>query len=193
MSVLLHDIAKPHTTENQMKNGRMTITSHGHEAMGGIVAREFLESIGFNEELIDPICKLIENHLAGVNISLIPSQSGKIKAVKKLSRRLFPATIKQLLYIMQADTRGRGEASESKVPTGYKEISEIANELTVSEGKYEYILMGRHLIEAGLPPSDMFGLILKASYDAQENGVFNNLEEGKKWLSNYLVLNTNNA
>lgn len=187
LSTLLHDIAKPHTTENQMKNGRMTITSHGHEAMGGIVAREFLESIGFNEELIDPICKLIENHLAGVNISLIPSQSGKVKAVKKLSRRLFPATIKQLLLLMDADKNGRGGITHV-IPEGYNDIKQIADELIVTESKYEYILMGRHLIDEGLIPSESFGIILKKSQEAQENGEFNDLKGGLKWLKEYLKI-----
>lgn len=183
LATLLHDIAKPHTSEEVMKNGRMTITSHGHEATGGIVAREFLESIGFHEELIDPICKLIENHLAGVNISLITSQSGKVKAVKKLSRRLFPATIKQLLFLMMADTRGRGEASESKTPTGFKEIADIANELSVTESTYEYIIKGRHLIEwFNMKPSPNFGVWISKANEAQENGIFSDLEGGKSWL-----------
>lgn len=186
MSTLLHDVAKPPTTKEEIKRGRMTITSNGHEAMGGVMAREFLEGIGFYDELITPICKLIENHLAGVNISLIPSQSGKVKAVKKLSRRLFPATINQLLFLMMADTRGRGEASESKVPTGYKEISEIAQELTITNNQYEYLLMGRHLIQKGMKPSQEFGIILKKSYEAQENGQFNDVDGAVKWLEEYL-------
>jgi len=188
MSILLHDIAKPNTTEEQMKNGRMTITSHGHEQLGGVMANEFLSRIGFHESLITPISNIIANHLAGVSIIQITSPSGKVKAVKKLSKRLFPATIKQLLYVMDADTNGRG-GTELKEPTGAKEITEIATDLVITDKQYEYILMGRHLIEAGLKPSASFGILLKVSYEAQENGEFSNVDEAKIWLDEYLKKN----
>lgn len=185
MATLMHDIAKPYCTEEQMKRGRMTITSNGHEEMGATVARKFLESIGFHESLILPICNLVANHLAGVNISMINALSGKTKAVKKLSRKLHPANIQQLLYIMDADTNGRG-SNEIKEPTGAKDIREIASQITVVTKQYEYLLMGRHLIEKGLKPSSKFSEILKESYSAQENGEFDNIEGAKEWLNNYL-------
>ena len=47
--------------------------------------------------------------------------------------------------------------------------------------------MGRHLIEAGLKPSEKFGTILKASYEAQENGKFSDVEGAKEWLKNNLA------
>lgn len=190
MATLLHDIAKPATTEHKLKRGRMTITSEGHEEMGGVIAREFLTSIGFHDDLITPICNLIANHLAGVNISMITALSGRVKAVKKLSRRLHPATIQQLLYIMDADTNGRDADLQDwnmrKIPTGASEIKDIAHTLTLTEKQYEYILMGRHLIEAGLKPSQEFGVILKASYEAQEDGIFNDILGAKIWLNKYL-------
>lgn len=185
MATLLHDIAKPQTTEEQMKNGRMTITSNGHEAMGGVVAKKFLSGIGFSDDLIHPICNIIANHLAGVNISAITSTAGQVKAVKKLSRRLFPATIKQLLCVMAADTNGRG-GTEYKAPAGGNEIIEIAMNLKVTEKQYEYVLMGRHLIEAGLKPGTDFKIILNASYTAQENGEFSDVDGAKKWLAEFL-------
>ena len=190
MSVLLHDIAKPYCTEHKMKRGRMTVTSEGHEEMGGVYGRAFLEILGFNEDLIDPICKLVANHLAGVNISTITVFSGQVKAVKKLSRRLHPATIEQLLYVMDADTNGRGDDLEDwnrrRIPTGARDIKDIADGISVITKQYEYILMGRHLIEAGLKPSAEVGVILKASYDAQENGEFCDIDGAKKWLHKHL-------
>jgi tRNA nucleotidyltransferase (CCA-adding enzyme) len=185
MATLLHDIAKPQTTEEQMKNDRMTITSHGHEAMGGVVAKKFLSGIGFSDELSYPICNLIANHLAGVNISVITSLAGQVKAVKKLSRRLHPATITQLLCVMEADTNGRG-GTEYKSPTGGNEIADIAMSLKVTEKQYEYVLMGRHLIEAGLKPSPEFKVILEKSHEAQENGEFSDVEGAKKWLTEFI-------
>lgn len=182
MSILLHDIGKPDTTEEKMKRGRITITSEGHEALGGKMAIEFLSSLGFHEELITPISNIVANHLAGVNISSITSPSGKLKAVKKLSRRLFPATISQLLLVMESDQNGRDNKSFEE-PTGGRELAEIAKEINVSDKQYEYLLMGRHLIELGLKPSLKFGEILRKASEAQENGEFSDIVGAKKWLS----------
>ena len=186
MAVALHDIGKSSTTEEQMKNGRMSITAHGHEQKGSELCLEFLPSIGFYEELVTPISKLVADHLASVSISNISAQSGKVKAVKKLSKRLHPATIKQLMYVMEADTNGRG-GEEHKEPTGSKELSEIAVELSVTEKQYEFLLFGRHLIEKGLKPSVLFGTILKQAEEAQINGEFGDLDGAKKWLDEYLL------
>lgn len=181
MSILLHDIAKPHTTKEEVKKGRMTITSNGHEEMGNDVARVFLEGIGFNDRLIEPIGNIVGTHLSGVHINEIKSYRSKQKFVKKLSRKLSPATIKQLVHVMEADSNGRGYDGYRE-PIGANDIMTIANELVIVDKEYEYLLMGRHLIEAGLKPSAEFGIILKQSYEAQENGLFNDIEGAKKWL-----------
>lgn len=165
--------------------GRMTITSNGHEALGGKMSTEFLSRIGFHEDLITPIANLVSDHLASVSISSITARSGKLKAVKRLSRRLNPATIQQLLYVIEADHNGRG-SDMHKEATGSLELLELAKEVKVENKQYEYILMGRHLIEEGLKPGTRFGEILRAANEAQENGLFQDLEGAKEWLRKYL-------
>ncbi len=187
VSTLFHDIAKPPTTKEELKHGRMCITSNGHEEMGGEMVKTILSNIGFHAELIEPISNLIANHLAGVKIEHIEALRGKTKFVKKLSRKLHPATIQQLLYIMEADTNGRG-GLEYREPSGAKDIIEIASQVQVVEKQYEYILMGRHLIMAGLKPSNEFGVILGKANEAQENGEFSDVDGAKQWLGEYLKL-----
>ena len=201
MVLLLHDVGKALTTKNEFKRGRMTITSNGHEALGGEMAKTFLEQLGFHEELIIPICNLIANHLASVSISSIANKSGQLRAVKRLSRRLHPATIQQLLYVIEADHKGRGLKKNvfqrfiffvkklfkgDNHATGLKLLSDLSKEINVKHKSYEYFLMGRHLIAEGLKPSPKFREILQKSYDAQENGDFQNLDGAKEWLKKYL-------
>lgn len=192
MAILCHDIAKPNCTEEVMKldkatmRERLTITSHGHEALGGIMAKDFLSRLGFNEELIVPISNLVSDHLASISISCITARSGKLKAVKRLSRRLSPATIQQLLYVIEADHNGRG-SDMHRDATGSRDLLELAKEIKVENKQYEYILMGRHLIEAGLNPSVEFGDILRSSYEVQENGGFSEIVGAKEWLRKYLL------
>lgn len=191
MGILLHDIAKPNCTKEEFKHGRLCITSNGHEEMGGEMAKNILSNIGFHAELIEPISNLIANHLAGVKISHIEELRGKTKFVKKLSRKLHPANIQQLLFICESDTNGRGDL-EFREATGTSEIKEIANQVTVIDKQYEYIIMGRNLIEwYNLKPSKKFGIILGKANEAQENGLFSDLESGKKWLDDNLELLTN--
>lgn len=49
------------------------------------------------------------------------------------------------------------------------------------------LVMGRHLIELGMKPSDRFKTILNAAYEAQLSGEFLNLEEGLEWVKNFLL------
>lgn len=191
MAILLHDIGKPATTEEIMKldkttnQERPTITSHGHEALGGKMSIEFLSRLGFHEELIKPISNLVSDHLASVSISCITARSGKLKAVKRLSRRLNPATIQQLLYVIEADHNGRG-SDMHKDATGSLELLELAKEVKVDNKQYEYILMGRHLMDEKLKSGPIFGKILRTAEEAQENGMFQDLEGAKMWLRKYL-------
>lgn len=189
MAILLHDIGKPATTEVKIKKGTARVTSEGHEALGGTMAKDFLERIGFPEKYVTPICNLITNHLAGVNISCITAPSGKRKAVKRLANRLYPATINQLLALMLCDTNGRS-FPEHRTPTGYNDIKDLAKEFNVLETKYEYILMGRHLAEVGLQPGPQYGNILAKANEAQENGEFNDLDGAKIWLTEYFKTST---
>lgn len=185
MAILLHDIAKPPTTQQVFKNGRMTITSNGHEELGGEISKKILWGMGFHADLITPISNLVATHLAGVHIISIPEERSKVKAVKKLAIRLHPANIKQLLHVMTADHNGRG-SDVYKVPTGYEDLSRIAESADVTEKPFEYLLKGRHLIELGMKPSIEFGKILRAANEAQINGEYSTVDEGRVWLKAYI-------
>ena len=189
LTMLYHDVAKPPTTASVFKKDstgveRMVITSHGHEAMGGEMVKEILLRMGFHEELITPISNLVTNHLAHITIISIKNRAGKLKAVRKLANRLHPATIKQLTYVMEADSKGRGgERGEVK---GLAELLELSEEAKVLDERMKPILMGRHLIDKGLTPSPKFKEILLKSFEAQEAGEFSDLDGAKNWLYEYL-------
>jgi len=90
--------------------------------------------------------------------------------------------------MMEADTNGRGDDG-FKEPTGARDIMRISTDLMVTKSEYQYLLMGRHLIEAGLKPSAEFGTILRASQEAQENGDFSDIEGALIWLNEHLHKN----
>jgi len=177
-AALLHDVGKPATTE--VKDGK--IISHAHDIMGEEPARQFLDSIGMKETyLIERIIPLVREHMAHVH-----NRNPSKRAVRRLARRLHPCTITELLMIMEADHDGRPPL-KGGLPKEAIQIREIAKDLQVESQAPKEILLGRHLIERGMNPSPKFGDILRDAFEAQLDGVFNNLEEGQVWLDKYIT------
>ena len=191
-SALLHDIAKPVTTKEEFKKGRLTITSPGHDSKGGLMAVEILTRFNIKDDIIIKVKNLISNHLAHINISKTPGNKGKLSATMKLAKRLYPASIEELLWLIEADIHGR--MYESTETITYSEntkrlalLERLSRKIRVKEEPRRPMLMGRHLIELGLKPSVEFGIILHAAEMAQDNLEFDTLEDGKTWLSLYLM------
>ena len=189
-TMLLHDIAKPQTTEHEEKGGRICVTSKGHEGLGAVMAEEILNRIGIKPVIVEQIVKLIKFHLAHVNIFSINSLSSRKKALLKLSKNIHPSTIRDLLFVVEADALGRENVDEErilKVRTEIEEVWNLAKTLHVTTEQRKSILMGRHLIERGLKPSLKFGEILKKADEAQDNLEFTTLRGAKLWLDHELT------
>ena len=114
-AALLHDIAKPETTQKTWndKLNRFSISAKGHEAAGVEPSRKFLLKIGMDKGTIDIILALVREHLAHASISAISDIKGKKSAFAKLINRLQPASIPQLVRLMEADMLGRNPEPES--------------------------------------------------------------------------------
>ena len=110
-AALCHDFAKPPTTMLRERDGRMRWTSWGHEPDGGPMAREFLRRIHIKSAIIDQVVPLVENHLA--HSSIAKNKEVSPRAVRRLAIRLAPASIDQLVRLIEADHSGR-----PPLPTG---------------------------------------------------------------------------
>ena len=165
-AALCHDFGKETTTE--FFNGR--IRSHGHEVAGAQPTKSFLNSIGCPKHIIDQVVPLVVNHLAHITP---PTQ----KSVRRLSVRLAPATIDQLLYVIHADHMGRPPLSGDP-PQSARDLAKMAQEVHVTTGKPKPLIMGRHLIEIGMKPGREMGEILSNLYELQLDGAFETVEEG---------------
>src|SRR5262249_18412811 len=104
MAVLTHDFGKPSTTVRAERRQVMRWLSPGHEAAGGPLAETFLRRIGAPLDLIDYVGPLVMNHL--VHHHGPKSEFGDSQ-VRRLARRLAPATIDDLSLVMSADSFGR--------------------------------------------------------------------------------------
>jgi tRNA nucleotidyltransferase (CCA-adding enzyme) len=182
-AALSHDFAKATTTAMRERDGKLRWTSWGHEADGGPMARGFLDRIGIKSAIVDRVVPMVENHLASSNIG----RDASPRAVRRLAMRLAPATITDLLRLIEADYSGR-----PPLPTGLPEsairIREMAEAQAVDHGPQPPLVLGRHVMPYfGDQPGKHIGEVTAAAYEAQADGAFSNLEEALQWVERYMA------
>ncbi len=172
LAALCHDFGKAITTVKNEK-GRWTAPNHAFE--GVPLARNFLEQIGCLERIIERVLPLVQEHMVHLGATISE------KMVRRLSVRLGKATIRELLFIIEADHSGRPPLPR-ELPESAREIQKIAQELALEDVEQKPLIMGRHLMELGMEPSPIFGVITKQAFESQLDGHFSTLEEGLEWV-----------
>lgn len=173
-AVLAHDFAKPQTTHQAEREGRMRIVSPGHEEQGGPLAEAFLARIDAPNEIKERVVPLVMHHLAHL-------QTASPRAVRRLANALKPATIAELCLVMTADHFGRPPKPRF-VHEGILELRARAEELRLRDAAPKPLLQGRHLIARGMSPGVEFGTLLNEAFEAQLEGGFTDLEGALQWL-----------
>ncbi|MGH7995352.1 MAG: CCA tRNA nucleotidyltransferase [Opitutaceae bacterium] len=184
-SVLAHDFGKPSTTLQAPRRGVIRWTSSGHEAAGGPLAASFLRRIGAPLELDAPVRALVVHHLAhqhGASSGFTDSQ------VRRLARRLAPATIDDLAAVMRADTEGRPPLHSPDMLALIDRLAQRAHELALRREPPQPIVKGRHLVAIGWRPGPGFRPLLDEAFEAQLDGMFSDEAGGVEWLHRHLGL-----
>jgi tRNA nucleotidyltransferase (CCA-adding enzyme) len=175
LAVLAHDFAKPPTTREETREGRLRIVSPGHEEEGGPLAEQFLARINAPNAIRERVVPLVTNHLTHL-------QTLSDRSVRRLARRLEPATIEELIVLVTADQFGRPPFPQT-ISENVRTLQVRAAELQVQSSAPRPILLGRHLIELGMEPGRDFGVILEAGFEAQLEGRFLDLPQAFRWLA----------
>jgi len=179
LSALCHDMGKPATTEVKEIKGVERITAYSHEEAGLEPARSFLQSIHISNEVIDEVLPLVVSHLFPT------TYNDKITdaAVRRLAKKLAPASMKSLVLLGEADVHGRGywddqpnaipEAKKwDNYPSGSLLLSHVDRlpDISTTSPKTVKYMTGKHLIQLGLNPKmgKKFGEILSELEKAQE-------------------------
>lgn len=181
-ATLAHDFGKPGTTLRTEKRGQLRWVSPGHEAAGGPLAGFFLRRIGAPLELDAPVCTLVANHLAHHHGQAAFTDT----SVRRLARRLAPATIAELAAVMRADSNGRPPLTSPETHARIDELTAKAQALALADAAPGPLLLGRHLQQLGRQPGPQFKAILEAAFEAQLDGAFTDTSGGLRWLENYL-------
>ncbi|HYC71834.1 MAG TPA: polynucleotide adenylyltransferase [Opitutaceae bacterium] len=181
-AVLGHDFGKATTTVRAERRGAMRWISPGHEGAGGPLVELFLRRLGAPNAVRELVPPLVVNHLAHHH----GQQDFHDTAVRRLARRLAPATIEQLVTVMLADHFGRPPLESAETMHRIRQLQEAAQRLALRDAAPRPLLLGRHLQAAGLKPGPGFKPILNAAFEAQLDGAFADEAGAVVWLENYL-------
>ena len=183
LAVLAHDFGKPATTAFAERRGALHWISPGHEAAGGPLAETFLRRLGAPLELDPPVRALVVHHLAhhhGRNGVFSDTQ------VRRLARKLAPATIDDLALVMIADSRGRPPLDSPETLALIDRLRAQAHALELAQAAPRPLILGRHLVQLGLTPGPGFKRVLDGAFEAQLDGAFIDETGGVIWLQNHL-------
>lgn len=170
-SALCHDLGKPATT--QFMEGRWR--SPGHSEAGLPLVESFLSRIGCPRSIVEIVLPLVAEHLVYLQAEASP------RTVRRLAVRLGPASIVQLVRLVEADLGGRPPLPDG-LPDSVCRLLLQAEFVNVTRAKPVRIVQGRHLIALGHPPAKWFSDVLEACYQAQLDGLFENEESGIRYL-----------
>jgi tRNA nucleotidyltransferase (CCA-adding enzyme) len=172
-AVLCHDLGKPATSAQDGDSGR--IRSPGHEQAGEEPTRSFLGRFTDQRDLIDQVVPLVREHLKP--LALYEAGAGDA-AIRRLARRV--GRIDRLVRVARADALGRPPRSTGAFPAG-DWLLQRARELAVEKARPRPLIQGRDLVALGLAPGAHFKAILAACYEAQLDGRFATLAEGRAY------------
>lgn len=164
-AVLLHDVGKPATTTRD-DDGR--IRSKGHDEVGAVMARTFLQRLRAPKDLEERVAALVTHHLAPAHF--VPENAQSLKrscagpaAYRRLARTLSSAgtSIEALYLTSKADHLGRltPDAIAGRFPSG-DEFLRRAKQIHVAEQAAPDVVMGRHLLARGYQPGPEVGALL---------------------------------
>ena len=182
LAVLAHDFGKPATTERAERRGQLRWISPGHEAAGAPFTESFLRRIGAPLELSAPVSALVVHHLAHHHGQTEFTDT----SVRRLARKLEPATIDDLTVVMRADHEGRPPLRSPEVLARIDELQARARALALEKSAPRPLVLGRHLVALGRKPGPEFKPILNEAFEAQLDGAFSDEAGGLAWLRNRL-------
>jgi len=183
LAVLAHDFGKAGTTKQAERRGKLRWTSPEHEAAGGPLTETFLPRIGAPLGLIEYVRPLVINHLLHHDG---PAEY-RDTTVRRLSRKIAPATLDDLIAVMRSDHLGRPPLVSAETEKRLGFLRAAAQRLALEHTAPKPIVLGRHLIALGRTPGPDFKPALDAAFESQLDGAFTDEAGGIAWLKSYFL------
>jgi len=173
LGALVHDLGKATSTQVRA-DGR--ITSAGHAAAGVVPAEELLTAIGAPPGLIARITPIVREHMVATGDAGPP----RAAVVRRLARRLVPATVAEWSLVCGADHGGRGAGSGPNPTLAWLAVAEAAG---VTRRPATLLLRGTDLMALGHAPGPQYGPVMAAALEAQDDGAFGDHAGAVAWLA----------
>ncbi len=180
LAALYHDLGKVSTTRWEYKRGRMAVTSCGHDIQSERAARRVLARFkiqAWNGCHLGRLVPLLirTHHRAG------ELWANREAVTKKAFNRLAAdvrGEIELLVLLDAADRAGRGTRLVRGLDRQARWLFGKFEELRVNRETIKPLVMGRDLLELGVPPGPGMGLLLKKLYKAQLDNGFETRAQG---------------
>ncbi len=172
---LLHDIGKPETRIENIATGEYSFPAH--EDYSAAKAKYILDGLGYDEEFVNLVVCLIEQHMIGYN------EKWKDAAVRRFIRRVGEDNVKMLLEVARADALAHLDDGDSSL---VDELEERINtiEMDPQASKHELNITGYDIMEIGqIPPGPEVGEAIKYLEEAVDATPEINNEEDLKHLT----------
>ena len=180
LAALYHDLGKVSTTRWEYKRGRMAVTSCGHDIQSERAARRVLARFkiqAWNGCHLGRLVPLLirTHHRAG------ELWANREAVTKKAFNRLaadVKGEIELLVLLDAADRAGRGTRLVRGLDRQARWLFKKFEDLRVNRETIKPLVMGRDLLELGVPPGPGMGLLLKKLYKAQLDNGFETRAQG---------------
>jgi poly(A) polymerase len=169
-SILLHDIAKPHTYAILPDNrtGEPRITFRGHADRGAEMVAPIMRRFRCPNEVIDAVKVAVKYHM---RFSAVPEMRPAT-----LRRWIGAPTFPLELELHRIDCLGcHGSLAH------YEQIRDLQETMAREPVLPAPLLTGRDLIAEGIPPGPQLGHALRRIYDAQLDGAFTDRAAALAW------------
>lgn len=149
LTLLLHDIGKPHTAFFDERGGHF----HGHESLGAQMADRILERMHSDNATRRTVVMFIEEH----DKPLIPDE----KHVRRLLSRMSPDNARRLLEVKRADRLAHApEYRETEEIEAFSALLDRMEKESLCCSTDALLIKGSDLIELGMTPGKELGALL---------------------------------
>jgi tRNA nucleotidyltransferase (CCA-adding enzyme) len=146
------------------------------EFSSSLEVREFISQIWNKNTLLEYVVLFLENLPQAKELSNPEAPEGQLRrlALKIKKVPLFLQVVKAVTSNMNGDN-----SLSEQLYNNFKLLN-------IHMNPPEPIIQGRHLMALGIPSGPQMGKVLKQCFEAQLDGVFNNLEDGLVYLHNFI-------
>lgn len=176
LAALLHDVGK---AEHRQVHPDGRITNHEHAEGGVEPAREFLTSIGAPAAVKDKVLPIIREHMCHASNQRKITRTMVHRLIRRLDEGQNGPTLADWARVVDADLAGRGPGAKAPVGALWLEVAETLGPAAGTPP----ILRGPDLEAAGMKKGLEFGWIIRASLDAQDDGLFTDTAGAMEWVA----------